>query len=105
MRKGPDCEVETFFLFGMMDEGEMGGRERRGVGRRWGGWRWRGWRTWNVREHLTEKQAMNSAGRGGEAELCGGGEVCSCVEGRRGEGRLCLAHQHLFVVLDMNAKG
>ena len=48
---------------------------------------------------------MNSAGRGGEAELCGGGEVCRCVEGRRGEGRLCLAHQHLFVVLDMNAKG
>lgn len=23
MRKGPDCEVETFFLFGMRDEGEM----------------------------------------------------------------------------------
>ena len=33
MRKGPDCEVETFFLFGMMGEGEMGGREWRGVGR------------------------------------------------------------------------
>ncbi len=33
MRKGPDCEVETFFLFGMMGEGEMGGRELSGVGR------------------------------------------------------------------------
>ena len=38
MRKGPDCEVETFFLFGMMGEGEMGGRERRGVGRMAVGW-------------------------------------------------------------------
>lgn len=51
---------------------------------------------------------MEGGWSGDEVGLCGGRAVWrggmvrrqSCVEER-----LCLAHQHLFVVLDMNAKG